>query len=243
MPRVTAADIDPIILDVARTRRAFLRQELLAVAGDRVWLSGNLEARYPVVPHRLYDRLGVLVRHGEIRGDTVPTRGGSTVTTYALAGAPDEQTSKAAARKRLLYARYRGWAAGSQRQGAGVVGPASELVFHSAVAQVAAFVGYRFLHASGHQVDAVDDVPVPRGPLDNGLVLHSAEDGVPYYLLVEVKSYRNWLYPQSATPGANLKVTIEIEATNASGFDEGKVRTVSENARTLKFEQSGFEES
>ena len=40
----------------------------------------------------------------------------------------------------------------------------------------------------------------------------------------------------------NLVVRIEIEATDASGLDEGKVRTVSENARTLKFDQSGFEE-
>lgn len=41
----------------------------------------------------------------------------------------------------------------------------------------------------------------------------------------------------------NLTVRIEIEATDPSGFDESKVRTVSENARTLKFDQSGFEES
>jgi predicted AAA+ superfamily ATPase len=41
----------------------------------------------------------------------------------------------------------------------------------------------------------------------------------------------------------NLTVRIEIEATDASGFDENKVRTVSENADTLKFDQSGFEES
>lgn len=40
-----------------------------------------------------------------------------------------------------------------------------------------------------------------------------------------------------------LEVRIEIEARDPSGFDEGKVRTVSENARTLKFDQSGFEES
>ncbi|MEO5316324.1 Swt1 family HEPN domain-containing protein [Pseudarthrobacter sp. CC12] len=40
----------------------------------------------------------------------------------------------------------------------------------------------------------------------------------------------------------NLVVRIEIEATDMTGFDEGKVRTVSENARTLKFDQSGFEE-
>jgi predicted AAA+ superfamily ATPase len=43
--------------------------------------------------------------------------------------------------------------------------------------------------------------------------------------------------------GANLVVKIEIEATDTSGFDEGKIRTVSENAKTLKFDQSGFEEA
>ena len=43
--------------------------------------------------------------------------------------------------------------------------------------------------------------------------------------------------------GTELVVRIEIEATNPAGFDDSKVRTVSENARTLKFDQSGFEES
>lgn len=47
----------------------------------------------------------------------------------------------------------------------------------------------------------------------------------------------------SAAPGANLTVRVDIEATSAQGFDETKVRTVSENAKTLKFDQSGFEES
>lgn len=42
--------------------------------------------------------------------------------------------------------------------------------------------------------------------------------------------------------GANVTVRIEIEATDNSGFDEGTTRTVSENARTLKFDQSSFEE-
>ena len=46
-----------------------------------------------------------------------------------------------------------------------------------------------------------------------------------------------------ADDGTMLTVRIEIEATNAGGFGEGKVRTVSENAHTLKFDQSGFEES
>ncbi|MDF6099542.1 DUF499 domain-containing protein [Gordonia hongkongensis] len=38
-----------------------------------------------------------------------------------------------------------------------------------------------------------------------------------------------------------VTVTIEIEANDPAGFAEGKIRTVSENARTLKFDQSGFE--
>jgi predicted AAA+ superfamily ATPase len=50
------------------------------------------------------------------------------------------------------------------------------------------------------------------------------------------------LGPLGATPGVELSVTIEIEATAPAGFDDAKVRTVSENATTLKFEQSGFEE-
>ena len=41
----------------------------------------------------------------------------------------------------------------------------------------------------------------------------------------------------------SLTVRIEIEATDTTGFDDGKVRTVSENAHNLKFDQSGFEES
>ena len=40
-----------------------------------------------------------------------------------------------------------------------------------------------------------------------------------------------------------LVVRLEIEAVDETGFDEQQIRTVSENARTLKFEQSGFEET
>lgn len=43
--------------------------------------------------------------------------------------------------------------------------------------------------------------------------------------------------------GAHLVVKVEIEATKADGFEEGQVRTLSENAQTLKFDQSGFEET
>ena len=38
------------------------------------------------------------------------------------------------------------------------------------------------------------------------------------------------------------QVTLEIEATIPDGAAEQVVRTVTENSRTLKFDNSGFEE-
>ena len=45
-----------------------------------------------------------------------------------------------------------------------------------------------------------------------------------------------------ANPGSDVKVTIEIEVTTEDGFDDGTIRTVSENASTLKFDESSFED-
>ncbi len=41
--------------------------------------------------------------------------------------------------------------------------------------------------------------------------------------------------------GAKVKVTLEIEAEVSDGVPENVVRTVTENARTLKFRDQGFE--
>jgi hypothetical protein len=40
----------------------------------------------------------------------------------------------------------------------------------------------------------------------------------------------------------NVEVTVEISATSSEGFDEAVVRTVTENARTLRFRDQGFED-
>jgi len=45
----------------------------------------------------------------------------------------------------------------------------------------------------------------------------------------------------AAVDGVELDVTVEISAMALDGFDEAKVRTVTENARTLKFTSHGFE--
>jgi hypothetical protein len=42
--------------------------------------------------------------------------------------------------------------------------------------------------------------------------------------------------------GCEVEITLEINARRPEGFDESTVRTISENSRTLKFEQYGFEE-
>lgn len=41
--------------------------------------------------------------------------------------------------------------------------------------------------------------------------------------------------------GANVTVTLEIEADIPSGASDQVVRTVTENSRTLKFTSQGFE--
>jgi len=42
-------------------------------------------------------------------------------------------------------------------------------------------------------------------------------------------------------PDAHVSVTVEIEATSAGGFDDDVRRTVTENARTLRFDAHEFE--
>ncbi len=42
--------------------------------------------------------------------------------------------------------------------------------------------------------------------------------------------------------GCEVEITLEISAKRSEGFDESTVRTISENSRTLKFEDYGFEE-
>jgi hypothetical protein len=42
--------------------------------------------------------------------------------------------------------------------------------------------------------------------------------------------------------GAEVEVTMEIQARVAEGIPENVVRTVSENCKTLKFQTQGFEQ-
>jgi hypothetical protein len=49
------------------------------------------------------------------------------------------------------------------------------------------------------------------------------------------------LQPLAALDGVELEVTVEVHARWGGGFPDDKIRVVSENARTLKLDQSAFD--
>lgn len=54
----------------------------------------------------------------------------------------------------------------------------------------------------------------------------------------ELAKLQEEILPHLIGEGAELKITVEIEARNPRGFNESKTRIVEENARTLKFVQA-----
>ena len=54
--------------------------------------------------------------------------------------------------------------------------------------------------------------------------------------------YQEVIQHLAAPEGVDLEITVEISAVKKDGYPDDKARIVSENARTLKFDQSGFED-
>jgi hypothetical protein len=50
------------------------------------------------------------------------------------------------------------------------------------------------------------------------------------------------LQPLTSVDGAKVRISVEIHAERADGFPEDKIRIIQENARTLQFDQSTFED-
>ncbi len=86
--------------------------------------------------------------------------------------------------------------------------------------------------------------PPPPGPVDiaftrfYGVKTISSEK-----IALDFKNISDEVLANLRQPGVNLVVRVEVEAVDSSGFDESTIRTVSENTKTLKFDQSGFESS
>src|SRR5215469_7210037 len=85
-----------------------------------------------VEPHHLSAARAELVTEGAIVASTGQTRGGSDVTLFHLQGASGRRFEDAMARKRLLTARYYGWARGTRTR-PGRFGPAGEKAVRDAM--------------------------------------------------------------------------------------------------------------
>jgi hypothetical protein len=153
-------------------------------------------------PHHLSNARRTLLNERVIEEIAGTTRGGSTVSVLAFADRRLRKTSfeEAAGRKRLLQARYIGWATGRGRL-PNLVGDAGERVAHASLIEaIQAGAGYNPLKkTTTGQVANIFGRPVPGGSLDNAAFLAIEHNHQPIVIsiLIEVKNVRHWIYPSS----------------------------------------------
>ncbi|QOK22350.1 hypothetical protein IGS73_14865 [Janibacter indicus] len=147
-------------------------------------------------PHHFTTALRSLTSDGTVGSQRKHTRGTNIdpIETFHLTGSRTRtKIDRAAARKRLLSARYKGWAQGSKRHPHGLIGPAGEAAVRGglrdtmqpmapAFGEVHTLLGFKL-----------------RGSIDTGGYLVTVDgNGRPMTTLtvpVEVKNLRSWLYP------------------------------------------------
>jgi predicted AAA+ superfamily ATPase len=93
--------------------------------------------------------------------------------------------------------------------------------------------------AGGQEVKPIIDSPkpVPKTRFFGTIALSSERYGRQFTQLTQE------IIQHLTGENVELEITLEISARRPDGFSDDKIRTVSENARTLKFDQAGFEES
>ena len=188
-----AARAAAAVMRVLEEHHAVVHPELEA----RIAEANFAQSRGNIDPHHITNALRDLRDSRQIEWAEGTTRGGHTIETIQLTNTRlrATKTTATAARKRLLYARYTGWAQGTKRHPQGLIGPAGEAAVRSAIL------------ASGAMQPAVPDagevsrlfgVRLP-GPVDSaGYLVGVDPSGVPQppvTVLVEVKNIRSWVYP------------------------------------------------
>ena len=183
------------IVDLLTEHHALVHPEVISRISEGYY-SGAGEN---IDPHHVTTALRDLHAAEVIRSVQAPTRGGHVITTLHLTTPPKlsrTAAERAAARKRLLLARYTGWSQGTVKNPHGLIGPAGEQAVRGAL-----------LAAGAMQPAAADFGPVARvlgtplpGPADSGGYLVPFVKGLPepaVTVLVEVKNIRSWIYPSS----------------------------------------------
>jgi hypothetical protein len=195
---------------------------LLRIEHAAPWL--EIEAKiadqmYPpigsrVEPHHLSAARRTLEYEARLVVTEGTTRGGSNVPVFHLPGASGRRFDDASARKRILTARYYGWARGTKSR-MGRIGPAGEAALHTALRE-AAGAGYRLI-SPGRQVDRLLGVPMV-GPLDAAAHFLPTDDegrpGEAITIPIEVKNLRDWIYPVSRELYQLLSKAAVIQEAN-----------------------------
>lgn len=183
------------ILEILSQQHAVTVAELDARISERYFerSPGNID------PHHITTALASLISSGQLIRDATPSRGTHNVDTIQPADQRRQATkiAQAARRKRLLAARYNGWAQGTQRHPNGLIGPAGERAVRAAILESQALVPAT---PGAGEVSSLLGVPLP-GAADSGGFLVPLVDGVPgptVTVLIEVKNIRSWIYPSAA---------------------------------------------
>lgn len=183
------------ILEILDQQHAVTVAELDARISERYFerSPGNID------PHHVTTALASLLATGKLVRDTTTGRGMHNVDTIQPADQHRRATkiAQAARRKRLLAARYNGWAQGTQRHPNGLIGPAGERAVRAAILESQALVPAT---PGAGEVSSLLGVPLP-GAADSGGFLVPLVDGIPgptVTVLIEVKNIRSWIYPGAA---------------------------------------------
>lgn len=135
------------------------------------------------------------------------TRGGGEYPVYGLTNREALRRKikfrDAAARKRLLQARYMSWARESSRM-PNLIGKGGERATHASLKnaslQVSPRVRCMLEKDEGGDVRRLFGQEVPSGPLDNAAhFMIRGTDGIPQLVtaVIEVKNLRHWIYPDT----------------------------------------------
>lgn len=209
----TAAQYDAMAVDrireVIAVEHAVLRRELESRLSEGFFAT----SRENIDPHHVSNGIRRLLERGELVQHGATARGGAHITTLQPADRTGrgDRIDRAAARKRLLWARYLGWATGTKRHPHGLIGPAGEAATRAGII------------ASGAVIPAAPDAKAVAqilgvnlaGPLDSaGITVPLNSQGIPgtpVTLLFEVKNVRQWLYPSAAEPYQLLGKAVQLQ--------------------------------
>jgi predicted AAA+ superfamily ATPase len=227
------------------TERAVLERGIHAVFGLLTWEAQGFAVAtgYDAVTGRYS---GLALPHE----DTVPQLSDSTLLVRPDLARAQRETERAAAAaeaaRRAAEAERRGGTGdtGTSSEGAGIVGTSG--------GGGSAAGGTGGSGGAGPEGGTISGGTIPVAGGGYGGTTPLAPRNVRFYGTVSLdperyardfgRLYQEVIQHLAAPDDVELKITVEIEAVKKDGYPDDKARIVAENARTLKFDQSGFED-